>query len=151
MSELNIRLVTEDDYDNWLPLWEGYLTFYKSEIPIEVTKETWKRFLDPNEPVKAAVATINDEIVGIAHTIIHRTTWSSQNKMYLEDLFVKPTHRKMGIGSDLIRWVKEYAREKGCYIVYLHTHETNLTAQSVYNTFANKSGSIVYKYPLDEQ
>ena len=39
---LTVRSVTRADYDQWLPLWEGYNTFYKrvgpTAVPLDVTK-----------------------------------------------------------------------------------------------------------------
>ena len=56
MTEIDIRQVSADDHDAWLPLWQAYLRFYNTELPDAVTQSTWQRFLDPNEPTHAALA-----------------------------------------------------------------------------------------------
>jgi len=35
-----IRLAKAQDYAQWLPLWQGYQTFYKTNIPEAVTQQT---------------------------------------------------------------------------------------------------------------
>ena len=57
---LTIRSVTKQDYDQWLPLWDGYNAFYGRSGPTalapEITRMTWQRFFDAYEPVHALVA-----------------------------------------------------------------------------------------------
>jgi len=38
-----IRALTADDYPGWLPLWRGYLRFYRGEVSDEVTLGTFRR------------------------------------------------------------------------------------------------------------
>ncbi len=56
MLSVEIKAIEKNDFDIWLPLWKGYQQFYKVDIPESVTLETWARFLDPNEPMHAALA-----------------------------------------------------------------------------------------------
>ena len=60
MPDLLIRPVNERDYEGWLPLWEGYNGFYgrsgPTALPAEITRTTWSRFFDVEEPVYALVA-----------------------------------------------------------------------------------------------
>ena len=48
-----IRPLDAADRDQWEPLWQGCLTFYKSTVAPEVTETTWRRLLDPSEPMLA--------------------------------------------------------------------------------------------------
>jgi hypothetical protein len=57
MMSLEIQPVDNDDFHRWLPLWKDYQRFYKVEMPEQVTRETWARFLDPNEPIRRHVLT----------------------------------------------------------------------------------------------
>ncbi len=56
---LEIRPIKKDDYDQWLPLWDGYNAFYgrsgPTALPLEITLATWSRFFDAYEPVHALV------------------------------------------------------------------------------------------------
>ena len=44
-----IRPVSAADHTAWLPLWQGYQRFYKTEIAEATSAVTWQRFLDPAE------------------------------------------------------------------------------------------------------
>ena len=77
-SEIVIRPLEPADRQAWNPLWQGYLTFYKSTLPPEVIDKTWERLLDPSEPMHGLVAILDGEIVGIVHFIFHRSTWAPE-------------------------------------------------------------------------
>jgi hypothetical protein len=69
--DLTIRPVTIQDYDQWLPLWEGYNAFYgrsgETELAPAITQMTWARFFDADEPVHALVAENEEKLFGLAH------------------------------------------------------------------------------------
>ncbi len=64
-----VRVARNSDYENWLPIWRGYQSFYKIEIPDATTAMTWSRFQDPQEPMHCVVAEIDTELVGLVHFI----------------------------------------------------------------------------------
>jgi GNAT superfamily N-acetyltransferase len=99
---IEIRPVTADDHAAWLPLWQGYQHFYKAEIASATSALTWRRFLDPSEPMHAALAWQDDRAVGLVHFIYHRSCWSEGDYCYLQDLFVGAGLRGAGIGRQLI-------------------------------------------------
>lgn len=141
-----IRAVHADDYQAWLPLWQGYLTFYQADLPAKVTQATWERLLDPAEPVHGALAfDAEGRAVGLAHWIFHRSTWSEGYYCYLNDLFVDDSQRGKGLGRALIAHVHADAAVKGSPKVYWLTHETNVTAQRLYDAVAERTGFIQYR------
>jgi GNAT superfamily N-acetyltransferase len=64
---------------------------------------------------------------------------------YLQDLFTRQDVRGKGVGRALIEGVYERARTAGATRVYWQTHETNATAQRLYDSVAVRSGFIVYR------
>ncbi|WP_435948282.1 GNAT family N-acetyltransferase [Dryocola sp. BD586] len=85
------------------------------------------------------------KLLGFAHLIYHRGTWSAGDCCYLEDLFTAPASRGKGVGRALIEEVYQHAQAKGATRVYWHTHETNVAAQTLYDKLADKSGFIQYR------
>lgn len=144
-----IREVATTDFNQWLPLWEGYNAFYKrvgpAAIPAEVTRMTWVRFFDSYEPVNALVAERCVRLVGLAHYIFHRHTTMLGPVCYLQDLFTGEEARGEGVGRALINGVYDRAREEGSTRVYWQTQETNIVAQKLYDKVAERSGFIVYR------
>ncbi|HDL5330540.1 TPA: GNAT family N-acetyltransferase, partial [Pseudomonas aeruginosa] len=72
-TSLQIRPVGAADHAAWLPLWEGYQRFYKTEIAAATSDATWQRFLDADEPMNAALAWLDERAVGLVHWIYHRS------------------------------------------------------------------------------
>jgi GNAT superfamily N-acetyltransferase len=148
-ESLSIRSVTRQDYDQWLPLWDGYNAFYGRSGPTalapDITRMTWERFFDAYEPVNALVAESDGKLVGLTHYIFHRSTTSIAPNCYLQDLFTNEATRGKGVGRALINGVYERAQLAGSPRVYWLTHETNHTAMELYNKVAEHSGFVVYR------
>ncbi|WP_262030937.1 GNAT family N-acetyltransferase [Microvirga sp. Mcv34] len=145
---IEIRPITESDGAAWEPLWQAYLTFYQSSLPPEVTDATWRRFFDPAEPINALVAVLDGRIVGIVHYLYHRSTWTTADYCYLQDLFTAEEARGRGVARALIEAVYEKAKAHGAARVYWLTHESNTTAQALYDKVAARSGFIQYRHLL---
>jgi GNAT superfamily N-acetyltransferase len=145
---LEIRPFTAADRNAWEPLWQGYLTFYKSSLPAEVIDTTWRRLNDPAEPMHGLAAVLDGRIVGIVHYLYHRSTWTTGDYCYLQDLFTSEEARGRGVGRALIEAVYERAKAAGASRVYWLTHETNTAAQVLYDKVAVRSGFIQYRHML---
>jgi GNAT superfamily N-acetyltransferase len=145
MNEITIRPLARTDRTGWEPLWRGYLAFYKTSVPDDVTDLTFARFFDEAEPMHALVAEQDDEIVGIVHYIFHRSTWTEGPYCYLQDLFTAEQARGGGVGRKLIEAVYERAKAQGASRVYWLTQESNATAQALYDKLAERSGFIQYR------
>jgi GNAT superfamily N-acetyltransferase len=148
-SAPTIREVVRADFAQWLPLWDGYNTFYgrsgATALPPEITRTTWERFFAPAEPVHALVAVHDGRLVGLVHYIFHRSTIMLAPVCYLQDLFTTAELRGQGIGAALIRAVCQRARDAHVSRVYWHTHESNATARALYDKVAQNSGFIMYR------
>jgi GNAT superfamily N-acetyltransferase len=147
-GETTVRPVQPGDRAAWQPLWQGYLTFYQATLAPEVTDATWRRFFDPLEGLAALVAERDGQLVGLAHYLLHRSTWAPVCYCYLEDLFVEPSVRGDGTGRALIAAVERAAREAGASRLYWTTHETNQTAQKLYDRVAERPGFVQYRKKL---
>jgi len=145
MQPLEIKEVEDNDFDIWRPLWADYQRFYQVDIPESVTRETWRRFLDPAEPIYAAIAMAGERAFGMVHLIYHRSTWTTSDYCYLQDLFVADGARGRGVGRALIAHVYAEAARCGACRVYWTTHESNHVAIQLYEHVAERSGFIQYR------
>jgi GNAT superfamily N-acetyltransferase len=147
-----VRSIRAEDYDDWRPLWDGYNAFYgrqgPTSLPESITRVTWERFFNPQEPVHALVAVECDKVVGLAHFLFHRSTTRLNDVCYLQDLFTAEHLRGRGIGKELILAVYEAARSAGCSRVYWQTQVTNTPGRVLYDKVAQHSGFIVYTHEL---
>jgi GNAT superfamily N-acetyltransferase len=147
-----VREVSTSDYALWRPLWDGYNAFYgragESALPERITRLSWQRFLDPQEPMHALVAEDHGALVGLAHYLYHRSTIRPELSCYLSDLYTLPSHRGRGIGRSLIERVYAQCRSAGVQGVYWQTHESNAAGRRLYDTLARYDGFIVYDREL---
>lgn len=146
MPNLQIRPITAADHAAWLPLWQGYQRFYQAEIPAAISALTWQRFLDPTEPMFAALAWQGEVAVGLVHGIFHRSCWTTGDYCYLQDLFVTGEVRGGGVGRQLIEYVYAHAQAAGANRVHWLTQEDNAQARLLYERIADHSGFIQYRH-----
>lgn len=148
-ESIRIRQAVEGDFPSWKTLWDGYNAFYgrsgDTALPVDITRTTWSRFLDENEPMHALVAESADGLLGLAHFLFHRSTIQLGPSCYLQDLFTVESARGKGVARALIDEVYRRAAGAGAPRVYWQTHETNATAMKLYDKVADKSGFVVYR------
>jgi GNAT superfamily N-acetyltransferase len=146
---IKIRVLTAADFDAWLPLWRGYLEFYKAQVPDATTALTFERLTVGHEPMGAFLACDADgSALGVVHWILHRSCWTTGDYCYLQDLFVVPGRRNQGIARQLIQAVYTEATARQCSRVYWLTHETNTDAMKLYDKVADRSGFVQYRKML---
>lgn len=142
---VTIRKTEPRDEARWRELWAGYLRFYESELPESVTRITWARIIDPACAVHGIVAERRgDGAIGMANYVVHESTWTATPVCYLEDLFVDPQKRAVGVGQALIDWLVAETKTRGWSSLYWHTKETNYRARGLYDKYAPHSGFVRY-------
>lgn len=149
---VSIVPIRKEDYSAWLKLWKGpdsYLEFYNSldKVTQEATDSTFARFFNPEEPVYAAVAIDGDNVIGFVHYLTHRNTWTVEDALYINDLFVSSNNRLGGVGRALIEYVYEQADNLNCKKCYWSTQFENHRAQLLYTKVGVKSGFLLYRRP----
>jgi GNAT superfamily N-acetyltransferase len=141
-----IHRLERDDWDQWEPLWAGYLTFYRAGLSEETTQRTFERLTSATDGMFGLFATSERGAgLGLAHCIVHPTTWSRRPYCYLEDLFVSPNARGSDLGRALLEEAKRESVDLGAGRLYWHTQEYNGRARSLYDQVARSTSFIVYE------
>jgi GNAT superfamily N-acetyltransferase len=141
-----IRALTTVDWEQWLPLWHGYLDFYRAELAPETTEATFGRLCNQLEGVFGLIAVDGGgHGTGLAHCVVHSSTWSRRPSCYLEDLFVAPGTRGSGLGRALMEEVRRQSETRGARQVYWHTQAYNGRARSLYDQVGRPTSFIVYE------
>jgi GNAT superfamily N-acetyltransferase len=143
-----VRPLSPSNFDAWLPLWQGYLTFYKAKLSEAQTRLTWARIHDPAVPMHGLGAFLDGALVGFTIYLFHLSSWAQGSYCYLEDLFTSDSARGKGVAGALIEAVAEDARARGASKLYWQTHETNTRARALYDRVAENEGFIVYARSL---
>jgi GNAT superfamily N-acetyltransferase len=150
MTDVHVRRLRADDRSRWGELWAGYLSFYRAEIPDEVTEQSFDRLCAGDTAMVGLVAVSDDdEPIGLAHMIFHPVTWSAVPRCYLEDLFVDRTRRGGEVARALFDAIYAHAQQAGADRVYWHTQQFNGAARSLYDTVGELTSFVVYGHDLD--
>jgi GNAT superfamily N-acetyltransferase len=144
---ISVRRLQPRDKAAWLPLFKGYIEFYKAAVADDVIEETWQRLLSDKEEFHIGLVAVDalDAPIGLAHVLFHRSTWTKTCYCYLEDLFVQPNIRGGGIGRKLIEAVYREADARKATRTYWTTQEFNYRARGLYDQVAAKSPFIQYR------
>jgi GNAT superfamily N-acetyltransferase len=144
-----IRELRTEDRPAWEGLWEGYLRFYRGELTPEVTDQTFALMTERRNGCFGLAAEAPDgTVVGLAHCVVHPTTWSLGPTCYLEDLFVDPGYRGSDAGRALIEAAGEEGKSAGAGTLYWHTQAYNGRARSLYDTVATLTSFVHYERAL---
>ena len=144
-----VRAPVAGDEPGWRVLWAGYNRFYRAAVPEPVTVALWSKLL-VGGAWAGFVASQDGALVGLAHTLLHESSWSLQPSCYLEDLFVAREARGGDVGQALIEAAGAAARARGADRLYWHTQEFNGAARSLYDTLAERTSFITYRQGLDK-
>ena len=144
---VRIRRLEARDKLQWLVLFKSYIDFYNASVADDVIEHTWQYLIAgaPHTHIGLVAVDTADSPVGLAHILLHRSTWSMAPDCYLEDLFVQPAARGAGIGRALIEAIYQEADSHGCRRTYWVTEETNSRARALYDRIATKSTFVQYR------
>ncbi len=96
----------------------------------------------PAPAVFGHVALVDGAHAGFALWFLNFSTWLGGHGIYLEDLFVRPSHRGLGLGRTLLGTLTSIAAERGYGRVEWSVLDWNTPAQGFYRSLGAK--------PMDE-
>jgi GNAT superfamily N-acetyltransferase len=112
-APFSIRPAAPADLDAIVGLIAGLAEFEKLTHLLRVTSETLGPHLFGPRPVaESLVAECDGEVVGFALFFTNFSTFLGRPGLYLEDLFVAPSHRGRGIGEALLTRLARLAVER---------------------------------------
>jgi GNAT superfamily N-acetyltransferase len=139
------------DHEAWSRLHRGYLDFYESTHPDEVSAVVWDWVTDPDHELECLVvrAAAGSEPVGIAHIRPFIRPLHGSVSCFLDDLFVAPEHRGTGAVDALLAGVRDRARDRGWTTVRWITRASNSRARSTYDRLAVQTDLVTYDLAVD--
>ena len=81
--------------------------------------------------IDVTVAVVDDVVVGMTIAYMTFSTWKGK-MLYLEDFYVKPEHRSLGVGQQLFDAFVAEAHEQGCSMVKWQVLDWNKEAIKFY-------------------
>lgn len=140
---MNIKFATEEDIPLILTFIKELADYEKLLHEVVATEELLKENLfGKNRRAEVIFAYENEEPIGLALFFHNFSTFLGRPGIYLEDLYVRPTHRGKGIGQQLVSFLAHLAKERACGRLEWAVLNWNQKAIDVYE----KIGAI----PMDE-
>jgi GNAT superfamily N-acetyltransferase len=110
-----IRAATPADVGQILSFIRALAAYEREPDAVTATEEgLLQHGFGPNPFYSCLIAERDGELAGFALFFYNYSTWLGRPGLYLEDLFVEPRYRGLGIGKALLQRVAAIALEKGC-------------------------------------
>lgn len=115
MSDLYIRPARTDDVPVILQFVKDLAEYEKAAHEVKATEDMLHESLFGNRPdAHALVAEHKAQPVGFALYFYNFSTWLGRPGLYLEDIYVDPGVRGLGIGKAILARLASIAVERGC-------------------------------------
>ena len=118
------------------------------DIDEVIKKEDLKEKIQSNEII---VAKMQNNIVGYVTFNIQEKNnpiMRYRKQLQIEAICVDENNRCKGIGTELLKHLKNIAKEKNCTDMYLTVNEENINAIKLYEKFGFKVKSIAYSMQI---
>lgn len=112
---LSIRPAIASDVPVILSLIQGLADYEKLSHEVIATEESLSKTLfGPHPCAEVLIGYVNGAPAGFALFFQNYSTFLAKPGLYLEDLYVQPQHRQLGLGKALVTTVARIAQERGC-------------------------------------
>lgn len=98
-----------------------------------------------------AVAIDDGWVVGMA-SAVHYVNPDKPPELWINEVAVAPTHRKLGLGKRLLAALKDHGRALGCRNAWVLTDQANSAAMHLYAAaggIEEPKPSVMFMFPLD--
>lgn len=131
-SAFTIRKAVATDCPSIMTLIKELAEFEKMPDQVDMTEDQLRNdgFLQ-NPKFECLIAEVDQKVVGFALFYPTYSTWKGP-MMFMEDLYVTPSLRRMGIGSSLWRAVTRIAVQRGCQRLQWTCLDWNKNAIAMY-------------------
>lgn len=143
-----VRQATSDDFDQLVPLFDGYRQFYGEVSDLSLARQFLAERMSRGESVVLIAQGPDLAAIGFVQLFPSFCSVRAAPIYILNDLFVAPAARRRGVGTLLLKAVAETGRAAGAARLELSTAITNVTAQRLYKVLGWKRDEEFYVYSL---
>lgn len=128
-----------------------YELLLESKAPVGPFVDWDRRFNETlhQQFIQIYVAQYLGKLAGFVSCYVLPRLELSGNYMICEDVFVRTSVRRKGIGTCLFKQVFHSAQESNCRYISLSTLKTNKVAQQFYKSLGFYQDELVYSYDLN--
>lgn len=149
-KNFTVRKATIDDCDIILHLIALLAEYEKEPESAIATKEDLLKYGFTDNPLFYCIlAEIEGNVIGFALYFLTFSTWQGKPGIYLEDLFVIPAYRGLGIGKALMKTVAQHGVEMNCTRMTWQVLDWNTPAIDFYQRCGARHLSEWFTYRLE--
>ncbi|AUH00269.1 N-acetyltransferase [Prodigiosinella confusarubida] len=150
-SGITVRGLDSSDKKAWFELFQGYADFYKVSVSSEIKETVWQWLLDPSHPLEGLLAVTSEGChVGLAHFRACPRSLSGKDMGFLDDLFINPKFRGLGIADKIFEKLKEISEERNWPVLRWLTQNYNYRGRSFYDKYTGSASDfIMYQLKID--
>ena len=136
-GQLKIRDAAESDVPVMLEMVRELAAFEKLEAEVIADEATFTRNMFGTYPYAAALLAQDEkgDTVGMALYYFTFSTFLGRPSLYIEDLYVRKSARRTGVGRRFIRELSRIARDRGCGRLQWSVLNWNEGARHFYESF----------------
>jgi N-acetylglutamate synthase-like GNAT family acetyltransferase len=114
LADITVRLATEDDVAQILPLVRELVTSYKETVPNEqdMIKIVSQQIASDNH--EYVIAESEGHVFGCLLVCFYLSTWAAAPYAMLQDFYIEDVQRNQGVGSTMFAYARDRARIRGC-------------------------------------
>lgn len=149
-AAVEIRAATPADVPQVLQLISDLATYEREPDAVVATEADLDRHLfAPDHVASCHVAEVDGTVVGFALWFRNFSTWRGKPGIYLEDLYVDPSARRLGVARALFDTLREIAATRGYDRIDWSVLDWNVDAQAFYRSIGAVAMSDWTTWRLD--
>jgi GNAT superfamily N-acetyltransferase len=135
MTETNIRAAEPSDAGEIAAMVQELADYEREPDAVEATEADFAAALfGPDPRAHALIAEVDGAVAGMAIWFANFSTWKGRHGIWLEDLFVRPEHRRLGIGRRLLTELAATCAQRGWTRLEWAVLDWNEPAQAFYRS-----------------
>jgi ribosomal protein S18 acetylase RimI-like enzyme len=146
--DVAVRQATIPDLDLLVPLFDAYRQFYRKPSDPGLARQFLLDRLQHNQSIVFLASRQDGSAVGFTQLYPSFSSASAAPILILNDLYVKPEARRIGVGSLLLSAAADFGRAAGAARMTLSTEVTNTAAQALYEALGWTRQTNFYMYNL---
>jgi len=107
---------------------------YQGHVP----SEEYLRSLLRKSGFIVVVATVEDQVVGGLAAYVLEKFEQERREIYIYDLAVQEHHRRRGMATKLIDFLRRIAQQRGAYVIYVQADKADEAAIKLYESMGTK-------------
>jgi GNAT superfamily N-acetyltransferase len=151
-KEIEIRIASDKDTSLLLSLIRELAEVEGLSDKITVTEDDLRELLfGPGSVSEVEFVCRDGEVVGYFIFCPKIDTYAGKNQIYLDHLYVRPAHRRKGIGGAIMAHIGRVALERGATLIELFAVDSNRDALEFYASLGGIRKDIVRVVRFEEE